>query len=467
MSKNSEKEQKAKEEEEQYQKLMKMLGTSEDEELPVGGYAASEQRRYDEAMKGPSYKEKLEERKKKLAASGAAAAPEASAVAPPVTPAAVPPPPPPPAAVAAPPPPPPAAVTPPPPPPPPAAVTPPPPAAVTPPPATTPPPPPPSAATASAIAEASAAKVAAAAESAASMESEEDIRRKIRMMMGMILKHRGGPGFGSGRLKLEAEINRFQDSLEDIKALLNSEAAAADDVEEDVAPPAPVDAVTPAPQNDPPPTLEIPPQMKGSITCIEAALQLYKDAKTPQDREALYMPLRSALMMAVNNCNQAIAENEVQNAAAYKEQFATTSPLSTLDAAADVGELSSSSVPSAPSPPLPPPPVMATSGMGFPSSYAVTQISEEEEALYAKEEASVDDDDDEAIDVPVTATTSEKDTNTILTRIRSDLQNIAGTEKFGIKKVNADEAKEAADSIMEMRTILMEELNEGLEGYKA
>eukprot|EP00957_Ditylum_brightwellii_P044525 3377371-Ditylum_brightwellii.AAC.1 len=104
--------------------------------------------------------------------------------------------------------------------------------------------------------------------------------------------------------------------------------------------------------------------------------------------------------MAVNNCNQAIAENEVQNAAAYKEQFATTSPLSTLDAAApaaaDVGELSSSSVPSAPSPP--PPPVMATSGMGFPSSYAVTQISEEEEALYAKEEASVDD--DEAIDVP-------------------------------------------------------------------
>lgn len=284
----------------------------------------------------------------------------------------------------------------------------------------------------------------------------------------MILKHRGGPGFGSGRLKLEAEINRFQDSLEDIKALLNSEAAA-DDVEEDVAPPAPVDA-TPAPQNVPP-TLEIPPQMKGSITCIEAALQLYKDAKTPQDREALYMPLRSALMMAVNNCNQAIAENEVQNATAYKEQFATTSPLSTLDAAApaaaDVGELSSSSVPSAPSPPPPPPPVMATSGMGFPSSYAVTQISEEEEALYAKEEASVDDDDDEAIDVPVTATTSEKDTNTILTRIRSDLQNIAGTEKFGIKKVNADEAKEVADSIMEMRTILMEELNEGLEGYKA
>jgi len=461
---NAEKEQKAKEEEEQYQKLMKMLGTSEDEELPVGGYAASEQRRYDEAMKGPSYKEKLEERKKKLAASGAAAAPEASAVA-------VPPPPPPPAAVATPPPPP-AAVAPPPPPPPAAVTPPPPPAAVTPPPAT--PPPPPSAATASAIAEASAAKVAAAVETAASMESEEDIRRKIRMMMGMILKHRGGPGFGSGRLKLEAEINRFQDSLEDIKALLNSEAAAADVEDADVAPPAPVDAVTPAPQNDPPPTLEIPPQMKGSITCIEAALQLYKDAKTPQDREALYMPLRSALMMAVNNCNQAIAENEVQNAAAYKEQFATTpttTPLSTLDAAApaaaDVGELSSSSVPSAPSPPPPPPPVMATSGMGFPSSYAVTQISEEEEALYAKEEASVEDDDDEAVDVPVTATTSEKDTNTILTRIRSDLQNIAGTEKFGIKKVNADEAKEVADSIMEMRTILMEELNEGLEGYKA
>jgi len=324
---NAEKEQKAKEEEEQYQKLMKMLGTSEDEELPVGGYAASEQRRYDEAMKGPSYKEKLEERKKKLAASGAAAAPEASAVA-------VPPPPPPPAAVATPPPPP-AAVAPPPPPPPAAVTPPPPPAAVTPPPAT--PPPPPSAATASAIAEASAAKVAAAVETAASMESEEDIRRKIRMMMGMILKHRGGPGFGSGRLKLEAEINRFQDSLEDIKALLNSEAAAADVEDADVAPPAPVDAVTPAPQNDPPPTLEIPPQMKGSITCIEAALQLYKDAKTPQDREALYMPLRSALMMAVNNCNQAIAENEVQNAAAYKEQFATTpttTPLSTLDAAA-------------------------------------------------------------------------------------------------------------------------------------
>eukprot|EP00957_Ditylum_brightwellii_P123094 9385841-Ditylum_brightwellii.AAC.1 len=73
-------------------------------------------------------------------------------------------------------------------------------------------------------------------------------------MMGMLFKHHEGSGFGSGRLKLETEINCFQDSLEDIKVFLKSKAGA--DIEDVITapvnvtptPPAPVD-VTPAPQN--------------------------------------------------------------------------------------------------------------------------------------------------------------------------------------------------------------------------
>ncbi|KAL3918386.1 MAG: hypothetical protein SGARI_007479 [Bacillariaceae sp.] len=53
--------------------------------------------------------------------------------------------------------------------------------------------------------------------------SPEESRQKIRTLMGMILKHRGGPGFGKGRLQ-GPEIDRFDSLMNEVTAILREEA---------------------------------------------------------------------------------------------------------------------------------------------------------------------------------------------------------------------------------------------------
>jgi len=98
----------------------------------------------------------------------------------------------------------------------PSAVTPPPvvtppPAAVTPPPVVTPPP--------AVVTPPEAAPVASVTD-----DYDTESRGKMRLLQGLLLKHKGGPGFGAGRLKAPDE-KRFRETANDVISMLKSEAA--------------------------------------------------------------------------------------------------------------------------------------------------------------------------------------------------------------------------------------------------
>jgi len=192
-----------------------------------------------------------------------------------------------------------------------------------------------------------------------------EVRRGLRTLMGLLLKHRGGPGFGKGRLK-GPEAEGFENLLGEITELLQSEAGSGGAVGVKTAPAQ--SAVSPPPIQPqqvatPPPVQQavaIPPQqqqqqqqspadyvppattstasnamtytargppdqrLSRTIACVEGAVQMYKNSP-PEIQEGLLVPMRGALMAAVNTCNQIIAENELENVKSYQDAV-TESP---------------------------------------------------------------------------------------------------------------------------------------------
>ena len=172
--------------------------------------------------------------------------------------------------------------------------------------------------------------------------ASEATRRTIRTLMGLILKHRGGPGFGSGRLK-GTEAKRFESLLGDVTKIIRSEALAAHSMGgaaaaqlkvepvHSVAFSQPQQLVAPRAQVAPTATV-VPPssatkvagptqvdeRVSRAMACIDGAVQMYKNSP-PEIQEGLLLPLRAALMSAVNTCNQVIAEKEIENVQSYRE----------------------------------------------------------------------------------------------------------------------------------------------------
>ncbi|KAL7468777.1 hypothetical protein ACHAXS_009009 [Conticribra weissflogii] len=231
---------------------------------------------------------------------------------------------------------------------------------------------------------------------------DEDEKRKIiRTTQGLLLKHRGGPGFGSGRLK-GPEAQRLENTLQEIQDILYSEAGAekksydsapnSNNIPKTFSAPEPVAKIPPAtpaapiaPKTPvtpaapmmqskpfspaspvkPAPTVSAPAPpatpiecdpMDGSIACIEAVLKMYKEASTPAEKEAMLIPLREALMAAAGTSNKVIAEQQL---AAHK--------------AAMAGGASSSGAAALTAKPVS---EMTEPVMGFPASYAVAKPEE-------------------------------------------------------------------------------------------
>ena len=241
---------------------------------------------------------------------------------------------------------------------------------------------------------------------------EEQTRRDIRTLMGLILKHRGGPGFGSGVLKPH-DATRLKGLLDDVVGILKEEVDAGGAGSSSASPtaedPAPigsvaagiVEATKAAAPADATTEAGVPvASIAGAIACVEGAVQLFK-ASGSGEQESLLPSLRAALLSAAD----------------------------TLAAAEKASALSSSSAEVASAAPL--------SGMAFPSTYAISE--------------------------PAPATTSGDDANTKqLREIRSKLTAVSGGEKFGLKNLSGEEASSLADALVDMRTILMEELDAGI-----
>eukprot|EP00980_Cylindrotheca_fusiformis_P004119 scaffold894_cov153-Cylindrotheca_fusiformis.AAC.15 len=148
----------------------------------------------------------------------------------------------------------------------------------------------------------------------------DERRQKLRTFMGMLLKHRGGPGFGKGQLKGQ-EVDNFESLLQEVTAILRKEGmeAAPHDVPMMTSPVAP--PVQPATYSAPQPKTSVPAptepqsssltasQVNSAIACIEGATTMYKNSP-PTLRESILIALRAALVSAVDTCSRAAGINE-------------------------------------------------------------------------------------------------------------------------------------------------------------
>lgn len=291
-------------------------------------------------------------------------------------------------------------------------------------------------------------------------DASEAVRRKIRTLMGLILKHRGGPGFGAGRLKA-AEAEHFESLLGEMTEMLRSEAlvapstgGAAFKVEpaQSVAPPQPPpppsqQQVAPSAQQVAPSEQQVAPsaqaammappsfgtmtfsgpppvddRMSRTMACVEGAVQMYKNSP-PEIQEGILMPLRAALMSAVNTCNQVIAEKELENFQNYR------------DAAPPVESVQQPSTPAQ---------------FFEVTPYTPTETLGEEATEPVSEN-------------PAIQFVSGTDENTkFLQTVYDKLVASSGDEKFGLGKLSSAEAAALAGQVVQMRATLIEELESGI-----
>ena len=211
-------------------------------------------------------------------------------------------------------------------------------------------------------------QTAAISSSVAKAQEDDEHRGTLRTLQGLLLKQRGGPGFGAGRLKAP-EAKRLEDTVKEVKSILRKEAGM---VEEDssssvvdaVVESTPVAAVTPpsvekvSPQPQPKAAAPTVDPLAGSVACVEAALKMYKES-APEDRAAMLIPLREAMMAAATTTNAVITEREGSEASTLSS---TPKSVGTPQESPVVSRTKPDDVPM----------------MGFPTDYAVTKPDAEE-----------------------------------------------------------------------------------------
>lgn len=228
---------------------------------------------------------------------------------------------------------------------------------------------------------------------APSMEDSEEARRSVRTLMGLLLKHRGGAGFGHGRLQ-GPEANKLEDTALDVLSLLNEESGNTNTITAKVAAP-PVQTETPQMSLSP---------LTGAIACVDAAVNMYKSADSA-GQEELILPVRDALLSAVNTINRVIAEEELKSAK---------------------GQATSESEPTL--------------------SIPVKTQSEEEEVQ-------------EIVNVIANASEQSTENTERLQKAYDSLKAVTGNKKFGLRDdLSPEEISNTRDAIVDMRGALMDEL---------
>ena len=226
---------------------------------------------------------------------------------------------------------------------------------------------------------------------------EESAIRSIRTLMGLILKHRGGPGFGAGFLK-GPDINRFEQTLADVSATIRSELIDCDEVTQNPSPP---DTV-PIPKSTSKPPFELSP-LDESFQCIDAIVNMYKQAPSRQ-RDELLVPLRDALVSVVTKCNSLIDEARSDSVGDNVEL---------------VGDIMARVVPS------------DTSGH------------------------------EEDSETDVFPLLSVGSTSELFARAKASLESLTGDGKYGLSECSSNEALEAIELLKQVRVALMDELEFG------
>lgn len=141
-------------------------------------------------------------------------------------------------------------------------------------------------------------------------------RLEIRTLMGLLLKHRGGPGFGAGRIQ-GAEMARFETLAANLLATLRTErgrtAALGSSSGVTIVPP-PTAAVPPSSDRMSGGVRASPPvgdRIQTMMSCIDGAMQMYRNSP-PAMQDDVLISLRAALLSAVGTCNEIVAELQVE-----------------------------------------------------------------------------------------------------------------------------------------------------------
>mmetsp|Transcript_814 Transcript_814/g.1409 ORF Transcript_814/g.1409 Transcript_814/m.1409 type:complete len:719 (+) Transcript_814:202-2358(+) len=247
---------------------------------------------------------------------------------------------------------------------------------------------------------------------APSAEDSEETRRKIRTLMGLILKHRGGPGFGHGRLQGN-EAGKFMENIQEVMTLLKAEAGIeeyTDTTEDDYA-----DIISSPSVSE----SLIQGRIAEAIACADAALRMYKsmDAESQND---LLIPVRNALASTVK-----IITQELEGSLSTNTEFAAK-------------------------------PMYATT-MEFPDTYRVTKPTDGGNKVTSEikniEKEKV------AVEIPSPGNNG----NTLkLEKIYNSLKSVSGDGKYGLRAIDPDEATHIKDVLIDMRSILMDELENGI-----
>jgi hypothetical protein len=319
----------------------------------------------------------------------------------------------------------------------------------------------------------------------------DDARQKIRTLMGLILKHRGGPGFGKGRLK-GVEIVRFESLLQEVSALLREEAKSTMPLETHLPRPMPtttshdilmptttevqvtsfMDASVTVGEDISPENIDI----GSTIACIEGAITMYKNYP-PQLQQSVLATLRAALAAAVGTCNTILAaqpppamagdpDGRIDNTIAVIEGAITMyrnsppalkeSVLATFRAALisavetcsiAIGTEQQSSYPPPPSPPI--------------TEYSIKATPPVTDTLSGTEDTAVN---PQKYSPATSSSANDTDPNSkSLGKIYEKVKAAAGDGRLGLdNKLQPSEAEELADQLVEMRRILMQELDLGL-----
>lgn len=256
--------------------------------------------------------------------------------------------------------------------------------------------------------------------SAPSMEDSEETRRSIRNLMGLILKQRGGPGFGAGRLK-EAEAMRLENNASEIMALLKLETGIDTTLSPTTVEKKQVRLDLPVPKLDREPSSVI-----GAIACVQAAATMYLDADAAS-QDDLVVTVRDALASALDTLDDEIKNRSSDNVA--PQQHLQVSK-----------------------------PVFATT-MEFPDTFQVAKSEIESELA---SDIPIDSKSNQPESTLVEAVSSVDSNSAALQDIYETLKSVAGDQKFGLGNVSSDDTSNIKDALIEMRGLLMDELDNGI-----
>lgn len=269
----------------------------------------------------------------------------------------------------------------------------------------------------------------------------EEIRQKIRTLMGLMLKHRGGPGFGKGRLKGQ-EIDRFEGLLEEVTTLLREESELAPPLEK----PAKSQSVLEPSSSESSDNSIESANIDSTIACIEGAIAMYKNSP-PAIQQSVLVTLRAALVSAVDTCNIVLASQPPPSIAASTDSR-IEGVIACIDGAIAMYKNS---------PPQLKESVLSTLRAAFISAVETCNIVLGQDQLAPPPPPPPP-------PPPIVSQATATDSNSkALEEIYEKIELASGDGRLGLRSdLTAGEATDLADQLVNMRSVLMEEMDSGI-----